>query len=151
VIRRDSLLALPPDIDPEQVPGALTERGERVLYTPEAFVVAAPEPLFGPHLRNAVAHGRARGSALARRGFRALRPSTALAVVAAGFVAAGWLIGLGPWLAAIGLYIFIVCFRAVMAALQYRSLRVGGLVAIGLVLTHAAYLASLLIGMLRRR
>jgi glycosyltransferase involved in cell wall biosynthesis len=151
VIRRDRLLALPPDIDPEQVPGALTESGERVLYTPEAFVVAAPEPLFGPHLRNAVVHGRARGSALRRRGVRALRPSTALAVAAAVFVGAGWLIGLGPWLAAIGLYAFVVAFRAIVATLQYRSVPVGGLVAVGLVLTHATYLASLLIGVARRR
>ncbi len=151
VIRRDSLLALPGDVDPEQVPSALTDRGQRVLYTPEAFVVAAPEPLFAPHLRGAVAHGRARGSALARRGIRALRPSTALAVAAAAFVGMGWLFGLGPWLAALVLYAALVVFRGIAAAVQFRSLSVGGLVSAGLVLTHVTYVSALVTGVVRRR
>lgn len=151
VIRRDSLLALPVDVDPEQVPGALTDRGQRVLYTPEAFVVAAPERLFAPHLRGAVAHGRARGSALARRGIRALRPSTALAVAAAAFVGMGWLFGLGPWLAALVLYAALVVFRGIAAAVQFRSLSVGGLVSAGLVLTHVTYVSALVTGVVRRR
>ena len=151
VVRRESFLSLPPDLDPELVPGALAERGESVLYTPEAFVVAEPEPLFGPHLRNAIAHGRMRGVALRTRRLRALRPSTALAILTASFISAGWAVGLAWWLAAIGLYCLVVCVRGVTAAMQFRSAGVGGLVVIGLVVTHAAYLGSLLVGLARGR
>jgi glycosyltransferase involved in cell wall biosynthesis len=151
LVRRSSLLALPPDLDPEQVPAALAERGASVLYTPEAFVTAPPEPLFGPHLRNAMTHGRTRGAAIRRRGLAALRPSTALAILTAAFVAGGWLLGFAPWLAALALYWLAVLFRGAVAALQYTSLRVGGLVAVGLALTHGAYIGSLLVGLIRGR
>ncbi len=151
VVRRSSFLDLPRDLEDEQVPGALAERGASVLYTPEAFVTAAPEPLFRPHLRNAIAHGRSRGAAIRRRGTSAVRPSTALAVLTTAFVTGGWVLGVAPWLGAIALYWLVVLFRGAMAALQYGSARVGGLVAVGLVLTHVAYIGSLLIGVVRGR
>ena len=113
--------------------------------------MASPEPLFAPHLRSAVAHGKARGTALRRRGVRALRPSTALAVAAAAFVGAGWLLGLGPWLAALVLYAVVVVYRGVAAGAQFRSLSVGGLVCVGLVLTHMAYVSALVTGVVRGR
>ena len=150
VIRRDAFLGLPADVAPEDVPAALTERGASVLYTPEAFVTAAPEPLFGPHLRGAARHGRARGAAIRRRGARALRPSSVLALATAVFIAAGWTLGLGPWLAVVLVYGTLVLLRALLAAVQFRSPAAGGLVAVALVATHATYLAALLAGFVRR-
>ena len=152
VVRRDALLALPSNIEPESIPAALAAHGGRVLYTPEAFVTAAAEPLFRPHLKGAVAYGRARGAALTQRGFAALRPSTVIAVGLAAFILLGWLPVLAgldwltPWLVVVVLYLFAVALQSISAALQHRSTRVGFLVAGGLVLTHLAYLGALVRG-----
>lgn len=155
VVRRGLLLELPPDIEAERVPAALAERGDLVVYTPEAFLLEAPEPLFRPHLRGTFAYGRDRGSAFARRGFSVLRPSTILAVPLGLFLVFGWLLLLLPgaasiWVAATGLYVASVVVSGLVGSLRFRSLRVGLLVVAGLVLTHAVYAVSFATGMVRR-
>ena len=151
IIRRDVYLRVGSGVSPEDVPESVALAGERVVYTPEAFVVAPAAPLFGPHLLNAVAYGRARARALVRRGRAAVRPSTASAIALAAFAALGWLLvlagpaWLGVWLAAVAAYLLLVIVRAALAGLQHGP-RVGVLVAVGLVLTHVAYLGGLVGG-----
>jgi len=155
VVRRALLLELPPQLEPERVPAALAERGDLVVYTPEAFLLEAPEPLFRPHLRGTFAYGLDRGTAFARRGFSALRPSTLLAAPLALFLVFGSLLlvvpGAAPiWEAAMGLYVGSVLVSGLVGSLRFRSLRVGLLVVAGLVLTHAVYAVSFATGMVRR-
>jgi glycosyltransferase involved in cell wall biosynthesis len=155
VIRRALLLELPSQLEPERVPAALVERGDLVIYTPEAFLLEAPEPLFRPHLRGTFAYGLDRGSAFARRGFSALRPSTVLALPLALFLGFGWVLlavpGAAPiWEAGIGVYAASVLLSGLIGSLRFRSSRVGLLVVAGLVLTHAVYGASFATGMVRR-
>ncbi len=155
VVRRALLLELPPQLEPERVPSALAERGDLVVYTPEAFLLEAPEPLFRPHLRGTFAYGRDRGSAFARRGFSVLRPSTMLAVPVGLFLVLGWLLLLVPgaapiWEAATGLYVVLLVVSGLVGSLRFRSVRVGLLVVAGLLLTHAVYAVSFASGMVRR-
>ncbi len=155
VVRRALLLELPSHLEAERVPAALAERGDLVVYTPEAFLLEAPEPLFRPHLRGTFAYGRDRGSAFARRGFTVLRPSTMFAVPVGLFLVLGWLLLLVPgaapiWVAATGLYVVAVIVSGLVGSLRFRSVRVGLLVVAGLVLTHAVYAVSFASGMVRR-
>jgi glycosyltransferase involved in cell wall biosynthesis len=154
VVRRGLLLDLPPDLEGERVPAALAERGHRVLYTPEAFLVEAPEPLFRPHLRGTFAYGRDRGAAFARHGLSALRPSTSIAGLFALFVLVGALLaatGRGSlWQVAIALYAASVIVSGLVGSLRFKSVRVGLLAVVGLVLTHAVYAASFATGVVRR-
>jgi hypothetical protein len=91
-----------------------------------------------------------------RRGVRALRRSTLLPVLLLGFLTlapVALLAGGGIrtlWLLAATAYVASVIFGAVSAAFSSRSLRVGGLVAAGLVLTHVTYAAGFLRGLLLR-
>jgi len=157
IIRRDAYLRLPRDVAPEDVPEAIDLAGDRVVYTPEAFVVAPAAPLFAPHLRNAVAYGRARAASLSRRGRSAVRPSTAAVLALAALVAFGWLLvfagrpWVDVWVAAVAVYVMLVILRALLAALQHQRPGIGALVAVGLVLTHGAYLGGLVSGFAARR
>jgi len=155
LVRREAFLAVPEGTHPDEVPEAIAAAGGRVVYTPEAFVVAAAAPLFLPHLRDAMAHGRARAMMVARRGVGALRPLSAVALLGFGFLVLGWLLSLiGPdwldaWLAVVAVYLLVVLAHGIASLLQHRSLAVAGLVVVGLVLTHAAYGFALVVGLVR--
>ena len=100
-----------------------------------------PAPLFAEHLRQALAYGRSRGIA---------RPSTAVALIIGALLAFGWLVSVAAWLVLLALYLVAVALRGVLATLQFRSLGVGALTVTALPLTHAAYLAGALAGMVGR-
>jgi hypothetical protein len=157
IVRRSAYVDLPAGLASDDVPAAIAEAGGSVLYTPEAFVVVAAAPLFRPHLEGTIAYGRARAFAIARQKMRALQPSTVFALVVAPFLALGWLLvlvgrdWLALWVVAIVGYGVAVLLQATFAAVQHRSRRIGGLVAMGLVLTHGAYVASLAAGLVRAR
>ena len=155
VVRRLLLLELPPQLEPERVPAALAERGDLVVYTPEAFLLEAPEPLFRPHLRGTLAYGLDRGSAFARHGFRALGASTIVAAPLGLFLVFGWLLLLVPgaasiWEGTIVLYAASLLLSGLVGSLRFRSLGVGPVVVAGLVLTHVVYAVSFATGMVRR-
>lgn len=156
VVRRARILELPAEITPEQVPAALAERGDLIVYTPEAFLVESPDPLFTPHLARTAAYGRNRGSVVARRGLSALRLSTVLVIFATLFLAFGWLLRLAGndarwiWTGALAAYGGAVIGSALVGALRFRSLRVGALAAAGLVLTHLVYAVSFVRGVIQR-
>jgi len=155
VVRRSRLLEVPPQLEADRVPEALVEQGDLVIYTPEAFLLEAPDPLFRPHLERTFAYGLHRGSAFARHGFSAFRPSTFLATFVGLLVLFAWVVVVLPraaplWEAAAVVYAAAVLSSAIVGSLRFRSLRVGVLVVAGLVLTHAIYAVSFAIGLVRR-
>ena len=127
-----------------------------MLYTPETVIVGPAPPLFRPHLAVTFAYGHRRGGEVRSRGIRALRRSTLLPVLLLGFlVLAPVALFAGGWIETSG------CSRRsrtsrrgggrrLFAAFSSRSLDVGGLVALGLVLTHVAYAAGFLRGLIAR-
>ncbi len=153
VVRRESYLALPRRLPPEEVVRVLAETG-RVIYTPETVLVVPPAPLFRPHLARTFAYGRARGRAVRRRGPRALRWSTVLSLAPATYTAVGWLLlargGLAAeaWVAGWIGYAVVVGASAAIGALRFRSARVGALAVLGLVLTHFVFAAGFVAGVL---
>ena len=156
VVRRERILALPVEIRTEQVPRALAERNELVVYTPEAFLVESPEPLFMPHLARIAAYGRDRGSAFSRHGWSTLRSSTFMVMLVGLFLAFGWLLlfvqgdARWIWFAAVAAYGIGVVISALIGALRFRSFRLGVLVIVGLVATHVVYVGSFGRGMVQR-
>jgi glycosyltransferase involved in cell wall biosynthesis len=157
VVRRDAFLDIHAATPPQEVVRALVERGAVVLYTPETVIVAAPAPLLLPHLGRVLAYGRSRGRSVRLLALRGLRPSTVLALLLAVFVSLGWLLvltgplGLAVWIAGWVAYLAAVLVAAVAGGLRFRSLRVAGATAIGVVATHFVYVAGFLAGFARRR
>ncbi len=89
VVRRaDWERAVAAGVPPDGVVSWLAERGRRTVYTPDAIVAAAAEPLFGPHLRETLRRGRIRGAAARRTRGRSVSAATLLSVLplAAGAV-----------------------------------------------------------------
>jgi hypothetical protein len=128
----------------------LAERGRRTVYTPDAIVAAAAEPLFGPHLRETLRRGRIRGAAARRTRGRSVSAATLLSVLplAAGVVGlvllavdarAGAVLLVAAALA--------ILASAALAAVRFQSLRVGLLAVPALVLTQAAYLGGFVRGL----
>lgn len=142
VVRREPYRLLPADVPADAVVETLVAAGHHVVYTPEAFLLERPAPLFGPHLSQTYRYGRSRGA-------RRLRPSTVLALLLFGFLALGWIASEWLWAASVALYLGAVTFNATVAGLQFRSLRVAGLAFLGHPATHAAYLAGYAVGRIR--
>jgi glycosyltransferase involved in cell wall biosynthesis len=146
VVRRDSFLALPEDIGAEEVVSAVTDASGRALYTPDSVIVVAPPRLFRPHLRSVFATGRHRGRAL-RRGHVSWRRAS-LGVPAIFAVAVIVFVGSSDRelsnvvIAIVVSYALIVGLASVAGALRFQSAAVGILASVGIVLTHATYLAG---------
>ncbi|MGZ4360569.1 MAG: glycosyltransferase, partial [Gaiellaceae bacterium] len=129
--REDYLGALEAGVSQERLVSWLTGRGREVVYTPETIVVETPPPLFGPHFRAALEHGRARGEAARRSRGRSLSLTRLLSLLP---VACG-LAGLGLVLAGAStrtegavlllVYLALGAMRAARAALRFRSPAVG--------------------------
>ena len=159
VVRRADYLALAPEESSEdRIVRALTERGKRVVYTPDTVVVRREPPLFRAHLAKAAEFGGGRGRDVRRGGFRALRPLTLVAARGPDVrrrrlfplprpagrrdkspLPAGRSMGLRSR------------SEQRAAGLRFRSARVGALTAAGSVATHLTYGASFLGGFLRTR
>jgi glycosyltransferase involved in cell wall biosynthesis len=157
VVRRDDLLALDADLaHPNRLCAALTERGRKVLYTPETVVVVPRPPLFRPHLRDIAAAGLARGEAIRRHGIRGTTAASLLPLALLVLIVAGWPLALAGdalrdlWLAAWAVYLAAVVLSGALAALRFRSIRVGALAAVGLVAVHVTYAITVVRGVLRR-
>jgi glycosyltransferase involved in cell wall biosynthesis len=157
VVRREDLLALAADLaHPNRLCAALTERGRKVLYTPETVVVVPRPPLFRPHLREIAAAGLARGEAIRRHGIRGTTAASLLPLALLVLIVAGWPLALAGealrdlWLAAWAVYLAAVVLSGALAALRFRSIRVGALAAVGLVAVHVTYAIAVVRGLLRR-
>jgi glycosyltransferase involved in cell wall biosynthesis len=157
VVRRDDLLALDADsIHPHKLCAALNERGRKVLYTPESVVVAPRPPLFGPHLAEVRAAGRARGEAIRAHGLRGVTPASLPPLALLAFLVLGWPLAvaggdwLDLWLALWAVYGAAVLISGSLAALRFQSLRVGLLAMVGIVAVHVTYAIGVLRDVLRR-
>ena len=154
VVRRDEFLALPEETPVGEVVSALAARDVRVLYTPDAVVVADPPPLFAPHLAAVLDRGRSWG-----RRVRLRRPGqielSRLLLFLTGFAAAV-IVALelgGAWhdavVGVIAVYALASLGAAAAASIRHQSLVVGGLVLCGIPCTHAAFLVGAARGLLR--
>jgi glycosyltransferase involved in cell wall biosynthesis len=159
VVRRsDYVAARSAGIDAEDLVAWLFERGSRTIYVPDTSVAETPSPLFAPHLADTLDHARARGSAARRTRGRSLSGATLLsfvpvAVAMIGLSLAGFGSSQGRRVGAALLiaYAVTVMGSATLAALRFRSLRVGLLAGAGLPTTQAAYVAGFLNGVARGR
>jgi hypothetical protein len=152
VIRRaDWEQAISDKIPVEKVVSWLADRGRLTVYTPDAIVATAAEPLFGPHLRETLRRGRIRGSAARRTCGRSLSAATLLSVLPLVTAASGLvLLAVGLSVGAIlviGAGSAIVA-AAALAALRFQSLRVGFLAVPALILTQATYLGGFVRGLM---
>ena len=133
----------------------LAARGRRTVYAPDASVAAPPPALVRPHLEATYAHARARGAAARATRGASVSLATALSLapaavaicgivlLATGFVRVG--------VALVAAYGAAVLTSTLLAALRFRSLRVGLLAAPAFAATHAAYGAGFVRGFSRPR
>jgi hypothetical protein len=155
LVRRDRFLALPADTPPEEVILQLTSSGSDAVYVPEASVTVPQAPLLTPYLSRVIAYGYARGALVRRRGWRAVRVSTFVAMIFILFVSVGWLlvlaggVSLEVWVGVWVVYGLVVMLGAAAAGLRFRRPAIVPLAAAGTVVTHAAYAVSFLVALAR--
>jgi glycosyltransferase involved in cell wall biosynthesis len=155
VIRRaDLAAAIEAGIAWEQLAAWLAERGRRTVYTPDASITTPPPPLAAPHLRSTYAHARLRGAIARRTRGRSLSAATTFSLLPVACAAIGLLLlALAPAgsrpvaLALVVAYLVVVAGSTALAAVRFRSARVGMLVAPALVATQGAYVAGFLRGL----
>jgi hypothetical protein len=156
IVRRAHLLdATRAGVASDDLVSWLAEHGLRTVYTPDASVAVAPPALVRPHLAATYAHAQARGAAARATRGGSVSVATALSLTPAAVAVCGVvLLVTGPANVGIGLiaaYAAAVLFCTLLAALRFRSLRVGVLAAPAFVATHAAYVAGFIRGFVRPR
>ncbi len=155
--RTDYLAAREAGVDTEELVAWLAAGGRRTIYTPDASVAAAPDPLLRPHLEGTIRHARARGIAAHRTRGRSLSGATARSAVpllAAVVGAALFLVGGGPetvGLVLVAIYAALLLASGLHAAVRFRSLAVGVLEPPAVLATQAAYLYGFVRGLTERR
>jgi glycosyltransferase involved in cell wall biosynthesis len=157
VVQKRDLLALEQEsLHPHRLCAALNDRGRKVLYTPETFVVTPQPPLFGPHLERVKAAGRTRGEAIRKLGRRGITAASLPPVALLAFLVFGWPLLLAggvwrvAWLVVWGAYAAAVLATGALAALRFQSLRVGALTMVGVVAVHVTYALELIRAVFRR-
>jgi Glycosyl transferase family 2 len=156
--RSDYLAARAANVDGEHLVSWLWERGRRTVYTPETSIAASPPPLLRPHLRGTLRHAQARGAAARRSRGQSVSAATLLSLLPAAAAVLGVVLvaaGSGParelGVALLVAFVLAVVGSAALAAVRFRSISVGLLVAPGLVATQAAYVAGFVDGFVRGR
>jgi glycosyltransferase involved in cell wall biosynthesis len=157
VVKRDDLLSLEADsLHPHRLCAALTDRGRKVLYTPETVVVTPLPPLFRPHLSRVKAAGQVRGRAIRELGRRGITAASIPPVALLAFLFLGWPLFLAGgswrvvWSVLWAAYAVAVLGAGAMAALRFQSLRVGALAAVGIVAAHVTYAVGLVTALFHR-
>jgi glycosyltransferase involved in cell wall biosynthesis len=159
VIRRAELLrALEAGVHRERLVAWLAERRHRTIYTPDTSTAAPAPALVRPHLQSTYTHATARGAAARRTRGTSLSAATMLSLAPAAcalvgvlllVLGGGVLFELGVGLVAA--YGVVLAASTALAALRFRSLRVGLLAAPALIATQAAYVAGFARGIATRR
>ena len=158
VVRKaDYVAARAAGVDDDELVAWLAARGRRTVYTPDTSIAATPPPLIRPHLAATYRHGRARGVAARRTRGRSASRATALSLVP---VAAG-LAGLVILLADEGLrtvafalllvYAGALAASGIHAAVRFRSLAVGLLEPIAVLVSQAVYAGGFVLGAMELR
>ena len=158
VIRRqDYLDASAASVDDADLVAWLAERGRRTIYTPDTSISAQPPPIVMPHLHVTVRQARSRGAAARATRGSSLSIATALSVVplVAAVVSLGLVFVDGATrivgLAVLAVYCGALVLTALFAALRLRSISVGLLTPIVVVLTQAAYVVGFVRGLMEAR
>lgn len=158
VVRRgDYLEAFEAGIPSRDLVAWLAGRGRKTVYTPDTSISVAPPPVLGPHLRATARQACSRGSAARATRGSSLSAATALSVgplVAA--IAAVGLVALGGTARVVGLVALVaygvgLAVTSVLAALRFRSLAVGVLTPVVVVLTQCTYVAGFARGLVAAR
>jgi glycosyltransferase involved in cell wall biosynthesis len=157
VRRRDYLDARDAGVEDADLVAWLAEQGRRTIYTPDTSISAPPPPILGPHLREAIRQAQSRG--LAARASRGSSLSIATAFSVLPLVAALVSVGLvfaGGSARTAGLVVLVTYAAALVltglfAALRLRSIRVGFLAPIVVVLTEGAYVVGFATGLFGSR
>jgi hypothetical protein len=158
VRRTDYSASLEAGVDDAELVSWLGERGRRTVYTPDTVIAVPPAPLFGPHLQETFRHASVRGAAALRTRGRSVSAATMLSLAPAACAVVGAiLVVFGSGASArlgvglIAAYGIALVGSATLAALRFRSVRVGLLAAPALVLTQGVYVSGFLRGLARRR
>ena len=154
VVRRaDYLAAEDAGVVAAELVSWLAEHGRATIYTPDTSLAASPAPLWRPHLRGVVQHGRGRAQAARRTAGRSLSSATALSLAPAFAALAGAvLIFAGGALHTTGVvllcaYAAALTFSGIHAGLRFRSFAVGLLEPPAVVASQAGYLAGFILGL----
>jgi hypothetical protein len=148
-----ALVALDAGVDEEELVAWLSARERRTIYTPDTSISAAPPPLFGPHLAATLRHARSRGAMARRTRGDSISSATALSLAPAVCATLGISLFASSsgdvrrtGIALIAAYGAAVASSTLLAAVRFRSARVGLLAAPALVATQAAYVVGFLEG-----
>ncbi len=157
VRRRDYLDALDADVRDDDLVAWLAERGRTTIYTPDTSISAVPPPILKPHLRATVRQARSRGSAARTTRGSSISRATALSVtpLLAAVAAVGLVLTGGTsrtiGLVILGVYGIGLALTALFAALRFRSISVGLLTPVVVVVTQGAYVAGFARGLFETR
>ena len=154
--REDLLAALDARAGSEGLVSWLADRGRRTVYTPDTSIAAAPPPLVRPHLKATFRHGRRRGERARRTRGGTLSAETTLsllplasALAGVALVAAGSGAMRAAGIALIAAYAAATVLSTLLAAIRFRSLRVGLLALPALVATQVTYIVGFVCGFAR--
>lgn len=158
VRRSDYVAAAEAGVDDHELVGWLAAHGRRTVYTPDTMVSATPAPLFGPHLRSTFRHASGRGVIARRTRGASISSATTLSLAPVGCAVLGVVLLVfggadarrGGGILVAG-YCAAVLGAACLAAVRFRSARVGSLAAPALVMAQAMYVAGFLRGVVRGR
>lgn len=133
----------------------LARDGDLILYTPDSVLTLMPPPLVKPHVEAVWQDAVHRGRTLRRFGPRGVgvfgfARAAGIFLLALGAVPA--LVATGNvrrvWLVLAAAYAVAVLLSALVAAMRFRSLRVGALAVPVLVLTHVVHFSGVAHGLL---
>ena len=149
--KADHAAVLAAGIEREEWVAWLAAQGRRTIYTPDTSVSALPPPLVRPHLAGTFRHARARGRAARRTRGRSISLATALSLAPALAAVAGCAL-LIAGVPTIGLVLVLVYAAALVAsglhaALRFRSLSVGAVEPLAVIVSQAVYLAGFVQGL----
>lgn len=142
----------------DEVVDELARDGNLILYTPESVLTLAPPPLLRPHLRAVWEQALHRGRTLRRFGLRGLGVVAVARAAIVSLLAIGALPALAVgghigtvWLLLAAAYGVALGVSAIVAALRFRSIRVGLLAVPVMVLTHLVHFGGVARGLADER
>jgi len=158
IVRRpDFCDALAAGVGQAQLVAWLAERGRKTIYTPDTSVSAPPAPLLRPHLLSTYEHAGSRGGAARRTRGASLSGATTLSLLPPAAALVGLtLLGAGSGdtrrvgTGLVAAYGAAVAVSSALAALRFRSVKVGLFAAPALAATQVTYVVGFARGLTRR-
>ena len=154
IVRREAFVAASEaGVAMDELVAWFATHGRRTVYTPDASIAAPPPPLLHPHLAATYAHATVRGATARATQGASISVATALSLAPAVVAVCG-LVLLAAGISRVGIALVAAYGAAVLcstflAALRFRSARVGLLAAPAFVATQATYVVGFLRGFVR--